>query len=125
MMFRIVTLVLVSSLSSIAFAQDAGWDLMTKTKNEATLCLVSQAVRLDDGRTSPEIVVRGAARACQESIRAFDNAFRSKFEEMVPYDLNSQRETLIGQKTSEFHTDMQDLAIQAILEERVKKRASN
>ena len=122
---RLTICVSLFSMSVAALGQDAGWDLMTKTRNDATFCVVSESVRLDDHSTSPEIIVRGAMRACQQSISAFDRAFRSKFEEMVPYDVNSQRESAISEKTNEFHVDMQELAIQAILEERVKKRAPN
>ena len=112
-------------LSEPAFSQDAGWDLMTKTRNEATYCVVNEAVRLDDHATSPEVIVRGAMRACKRLVVAFDEAHRSKAVEMMPYVPPAQRDPAILKNTEEIHADMQDLAIQAILEGRVTKRATN
>ena len=124
MLNLIIATGLVASTSAPAAAQD-GWENVTSTRTAATYCVVSESVRLDDRTTSPDIIARGAFRACQAQVRNFDQAFRAKAIESVPRMPTSEMDDRLKPMVEEQHRDMQDLAIQAVLENRVKNRAPN
>ncbi|MBX9898386.1 MAG: hypothetical protein K2Y17_10920 [Qipengyuania sp.] len=102
-------------------AQPAGWELVNQARNAASICVGTQAVRLDDKRTSPEIIARAAFRACKVEIDGFSSAYKAKAIEMMPTDPNGERDALIESGFKPFVEDLENFAIQAILEVRVKK----
>ena len=120
----IITLPMMIIAMSMA-AQDAGWDLMTNTSNAFYICSVQQAVRLDDHRTSPEIIARGAMRACSQEARAYESAFRAKAQQVMAGVPVSETEPLLEKQLEEHRQDVENLTIQAILEQRTTKRAKN
>ena len=94
---------------------------MNEARNAASICVGAQAVRLDDKRTAPEIIARAAFRACKAEIDDFSSAYQAKAIEMIPADPNGDRDAFIRSKFKPFVEDLENLAIQAILEVRVQK----
>ncbi|WP_162935702.1 hypothetical protein [Tsuneonella amylolytica] len=118
---RVALCVLAFSISPALLAQDADWQRIGEARNAAAYCVVSHAVRLDDKQTSPEIIARGAFRSCKPQVESFTAVFEAKAVKMIPTDPMGTRASEIQRQLDPILQDMQDLAMQAVLEHRVKK----
>ena len=119
---RAINVAVLALISVPSFAQDPGWDRMTQAQQSSANCLLANSVRLDDGETSPEVIARAARRACKSEIEAFRAAFLAKGYEMVQTDPHRTRDARFQAMFLDLIEDLESLAIQAILENRVRDR---
>lgn len=108
----------VAFFATTTSAAQAGWDMVTITRNEASICVAKESIRLDDRVTSPEIIALAGMRSCQPKIREFDEAMTEIFLATVPMAPRGRDDPNLRNVIEEHHADLKSFAIQAVLEGR-------
>ena len=107
-------------LSLLAAPQSAHWDAMARANETASICSVRQGVRLDDKKTSPEIIARAAFAACNRELQELDESVKRNAAIEMPTVPQSMTEPAVQEHIRSMRKRIEDLVIQAVLEQRVR-----
>jgi hypothetical protein len=88
----------------------------------AAKCSMAAGVRLDDGRSSADIIARGALSACSREMHAFEAALRAKADATMSSDVPAdEKARLVADTYGRFEREVENMTIEAILKWRAKK----
>ena len=103
-----------------ADTQGTHWEAMGRANEVASICSIRQGVRLDDKRTSPEIVARAAMAACHRELLEMDQSVATNAAIEIPTVPQEQRNATVAGHVQAMRKRIEDLTIQAILERRMR-----
>ena len=113
-------MILTVFLTLAVVGQGPHWDAMTSANETASMCSIGQGIRLDDNRTSPDVVARAAIAACYQELLQLDDAVKRNADIEIPTVPDIQKIPLVQDYVRNMRKRIEDLVIQAILEQRIK-----
>jgi hypothetical protein len=117
--------IIFTALHLLSVQQGPHLIAMAEANEAASICAIREGVRLDDRRTSPDIVARAGMASCFTQLNDLEKAIKRSAEVEMPTVPNADRQPLIQSSVSSAKKRIEDLVIQAILEQRKLKRAPN